>query len=485
MPRKEDTNQEIISTPYVKILFIFFFFIFIKGILWTWVIPPFMVPDESAHFAYTQYLVEEKQIPHNTVQPSVWNRSQSEELKQALELTENQDVILTTQHQSYYKVSKDLTPSILTADRNTPHEQYHNSAAVYSPLYYVIESIPYLAGYDLNIFHRLYLMRAFSLVFLFITTIFAYKISFLVTKDKSFALVIAAIANLMPSVNATSFAGVNNDAILIALSHALFFYLLLVLFNKMHITKKTLFGMGILLGFTLLTKTQAIIFLPITFGTYIYWGVQQHTIRRSFVYGILVCGIALLIATPFMIPQLFSHLTDTQITATETAISASTLHLAVFQDIFRRLNISMNFWTQVAFFDTLYPLWISATLLLFMLLALWGVLLWLISKKSGNNAHLLLSLIFFFCSFVVLEIFYSALYYNSALKYQHFDFPGQGRYYFMLLAPILILFLFGLRYWLKTLFKVNEKLLYAVLIIFFSFLHNYALINIALQYHYL
>ena len=49
-----------------KIYILFFLFILVKGLIWTWSIPPFLVSDELPHFAYTQYLVEEEKIPKNT-----------------------------------------------------------------------------------------------------------------------------------------------------------------------------------------------------------------------------------------------------------------------------------------------------------------------------------------------------------------------------------------------------------------------------------
>jgi len=467
-----------------------FVFTLLKGILWTWVIPPFMAPDESAHFAYTQYLVEERRIPKNTREFSVLHHAQSDELAQALALTENEQILLTTTHLNFAHTSKMLPSDLPSADRRVAALLYTNPAALYSPFYYTIEALPYLAGYNLDLFSRLYLMRFFSLIFLLVTTVFAYKIAYLVTKEKNFSLLTAAIINLMPSVNATSFGGVNNDALLIALGHALFFYLLKLLFQDIPLARKSIFSFGVLLGLTLLTKTQAIIFLPLTFCAFLYHGIRHRTVQHSLIILTCIYGIASLIALPFVLPPLAQYMSTA---SAHTALSAGAVFApayawkaAFFMDITRRMALLFNFWTAVEFFDTLYPLWIMAALWLLCAIALWGLGMRAFVKlnERENAQRLHYKLIACAIAVVLLELFYTLLYYRSALFASSYDFPGQGRYYFVLLAPLIVLFLYGLKYWAQTLFKIPPKIVYALMLFFFLFLHNYALITIALHYNY-
>jgi len=150
------------------------------------------------------------------------------------------------------------------------------------------------------------------------------------------------------------------------------------------------------------------------------------------------------------------------------------------------MALLFNFWTAVEFFDTLYPLWIMATLWLLCAIALWGLGMRAFVKlnERENAQRLHYKLIACAIAVVLLELFYTLLYYRGALFASSYDFPGQGRYYFVLLAPLIVLFLYGLKYWAQTLFKIPPKIVYALVLLFFFFLHNYALITIALHYNY-
>ena len=84
-----------------KIYIFFFFFILIKGLLWTWSIPPFFVSDELPHFAYTQYLVEEKAIPKNSGALLPLTTTMSEELSKASKLLQERHLIWSFSHMKH------------------------------------------------------------------------------------------------------------------------------------------------------------------------------------------------------------------------------------------------------------------------------------------------------------------------------------------------------------------------------------------------
>ncbi len=48
---------------------------FVNAAIWTALIPPFQVPDETDHFAYAQYLAETGKPPPQGPQPALSPRS--------------------------------------------------------------------------------------------------------------------------------------------------------------------------------------------------------------------------------------------------------------------------------------------------------------------------------------------------------------------------------------------------------------------------
>lgn len=462
-----------------KQFLLFFSFLIIKGLIWTWTIPPFFSPDEYAHFAYTQYIIEEKMIPVNEKAGKPTVMSMSEEVAMAQKIWTHK-IFLSTTHIPFPSILTPIAPEFSLYNRTVSNEPYTNPAAVYSPIYYAIEAIPYILGYNLDIFHRMYFMRMFSLIFSLITVIFAYKIAFLMTKERLFSFVVAGIISLMPSVNASSFGGINNDAILIAFAHILM-YILLRFINQADSSFKSMLTISAMLGLTLLTKTQAIIFFPLTIGVYIFKGKQEKNIRQKMREVLTVMGISITIFFIFSFPTIHSVLKGVQPIniAGETALANPNIAQAVIFDIIRRLDVVFGFWLQTEFFDTLYPISIIIFLTFLSLSAIVGATFAYL-KKNINIPSIPLVIAAFF----LLEIFYTLLYYHTALTKHYYGFPGQGRYYFILLANFIIIFLLGLRYIISKI-NVSSRSFFLAAFLFFCFFHNFALIDIMLQYNYL
>lgn len=505
-----------------KIYILFFLFILVKGLIWTWAIPPFLAPDELPHFAYTQYLVEEKKIPKNTGKITPLTTTKSEELKEAAELLQiNALTSLSSMHMVFLATSQNIPLEFQTYARNVSPKNYKNSAAIYSPLYYAYGAVPYIIGKNLDVFHRLYLMRLFSLTFLFLTIVFAYKIAFLIMQDRLFAFTVATIITLMPSVNATSFAGINNDAALIAFAHILFYHILKV-WRDCDISYKNAAWLAIFFSLTLLSKPQGAIFFPLIVLAYTHkWIINKNT-KKTILSLLIIVIIAGSVALPFYLRsfihynesliQNIKHIDPRQISPAKNILTS------VLMDAERRFFLIITFWTQLQFFTLYYSNYIHVSILFLIAFAVAGygpyfnkairivkkITMYnsFFSKRRKQNRsipsgranrdfdilkllnHRLFPIFLCICVFLILDLFYTLLYYRNALSLQNYNFPTQGRYYFVIIGPIIILFLLGIERFFSR-FKIAKKNVYAGLIIFFIFLHNYALFNIAIQYNYL
>lgn len=475
-----------------KIYIVFLFFIFIKGLLWVWSIPPFLTPDELPHFAYAQYLAEEKKIPKNSPgKISPLEPTLSEEAIKSSGLLQNDKTVLSLGHMDFSKNIRQIPEEFQSYSRTAPKENYKNSAAVYSPFYYAIEAIPYALGYKLDIFSRLYLMRMFSLIFLFITIIFAYEIALFISKEKVFALVVAAIISLAPSVNASSFGGVNNDAALIAFSHIIFYYLLKAL-GGFRATIWSIIGLGALLGLTLITKPTALIFIPLTSGVFICKGFKENKTKKAILAFLGIFAIALILSAIFYIDTIaaFNNGSSNGNIQLENILSFQNVLRAIFFDIIRHFFLTTSVWLQLQFFDSFYPPYIKSIILGIELFAVLG-LIQLIKYDFIKNEPTILSnktprnfIVLCVSAFFLISVFYSIFYYRNALIHNYYDFGWFGRYYLPMIGPIAVLLLLGLKQFFHIL-KIPEKFVYLGLLIFFSFLHNYAFFNMALQYNYL
>ena len=397
-----------------KLYILFFFFILIKGLIWTWSIPPFFVSDELPHFAYTQYLVEEKAIPKNSGELLPLVTTMSEELDKASALLQERHLIRSFSHMKFSEQNEPIPAKFDSYSRRTEKVNYKNSAAIYSPLYYGFEAIPYMLGYNLDILSRLYLTRMFSLIFLFITLIFIYKIALLISEQRLFALTAVAIVSLMPSINSSSFGGINNDAALIAFSQILF-YLLLKALKNVNSTIMAPISIGAVLGLTLLAKPQGVIFIPI---------------------------IAIVL---------------------------------------------LEFWLQAQLYSVFYPFYMNSFILALELAAAIG-LIYIgkdYSKKAlQSNQHFYVYIALCVLAFFALEAFYTMLFYKGALLTNYYNFAAQGRYYFPVIGPLIVIFLASLYRFFNKL-NIPQNFVSISLLLFFLILHNYSLINIILQLNYL
>lgn len=476
-----DKKTMIIWIIKNKINLLFLFFVFTKGVVWILITPPFLFPDEPAHFAYTQYLIEEKNIPKNDGALSPDLLSKSEELDAAVKIVKEDFRIWSTDPINFKKdVPQNNLENFSSYSRKVEKENYKNAAAIYPPLYYAFEAISYLIGYSLDIFHRVYLMRFASLIFLIITIVYAYKIAFLATKNKKFAYTVAGIITLIPSLNIISFGTINNDAVLIALSHIMLYYLFKVLDAYPSTIKKIIQG-GALLGLTLLTKPQAIIFIPLTIGVFLYAGRKFKKTKLIFSDLFILFFTAGVIAVPFLLLPVLNYsnaLTDQLIIASsgESFKTVPDLVALISNDIIRRTAVATTFWAEFFHNQSSLRLYMEIAVTTLSILSFFGLVCSftnMIKKKIYNYW-----VIFCLLSVLPLEILYTLLYYQNAIIKQYYDFPGQGRYYYLLAAPIIMLFVFSFEKFL-SLFKIPPRYAYAGLIFFFVIFHNLALINLA------
>lgn len=185
----------------------------IVELAWTLVVPPFQAPDEPAHFAYTQSIVERGARPDEG--PRAFSTEQIEALSASnAELTAGRLAAHPPWDERAEHAWEAVAADLAESDRGDGGGS--NPAGFNPPLYYLYEAAPYVvSGGDL--FDRLTAMRLWSALLLLVTTAAAWLLAGeIFGRNRLLQLVTAAAVGLQPMVGFVS-ASVNPDAMVYAL----------------------------------------------------------------------------------------------------------------------------------------------------------------------------------------------------------------------------------------------------------------------------
>ena len=132
---------------------------FLNVVIWSVIIPPFMVPDEITNFGYAQYLAETGKAPPQT--PGAVQFSPQE--YEALQQTGFYTVIGSQFNRGVFTTADQAALRSGLAASNQPLGPGGASTATNQPpLYYALEAVPYWLSPSNNILTRLVFMRVLS-----------------------------------------------------------------------------------------------------------------------------------------------------------------------------------------------------------------------------------------------------------------------------------------------------------------------------------
>jgi 4-amino-4-deoxy-L-arabinose transferase-like glycosyltransferase len=249
----------------------------LNAVCWSLITPPFQVPDEPSHFAYVKQLAEAHRLPSSHAQ-----EFSPEETRVLADLRPGSiSVLPATGTISSLAQQRKLESDLASAAR-LPREGSDAAGVATSepPLYYLLETIPYVVGSAGNLLTRLALMRLFSALFAGITALFAFLFvrEALPRGRASWAAAGLGIA-FAPLLGFTSGA-VTPDSLLFAVSAALFWALARAF--RHGLTDRVAIAIGALTAIGLLTKVNFIGLLPgVTVGLVIVARRAGHCSRAA------------------------------------------------------------------------------------------------------------------------------------------------------------------------------------------------------------
>lgn len=477
------------ETHHGKLLIIIMVLFLLKELLFVFLVPPFTNKDEAAHFLYVQYLVEEKKLPvYEGKFSTPLELSFSEEYYQArlavnkAVLEKTQNINLAEKLKKYQQIRSELSGlgrRPLTSDKRNKftelayrlpaNNQYKNAAVLYPPLYYLLEALPYKIFYHSDVLTRLYAMRVFSTIFFLLTLILIYLAAKHLTKNLLFSLSAIIISGLQPIFSYVG-SGVNNDVLLV-LFCTLIFYLCLKLFD--YINWRRTIILGLVLGLGLLTKQQFLVFLPLAFIPFLYHFIKNKTLRKKITQYLLIALLITVIIAGWWFLRNYQLYHNFVLAETDSQSNPEYLDLSFGKYLYliaiRYLYAFTTFGFNLTYHTStgLPPIFIFIGALL-SLFGFAGLLYYFYQTKRAIADIFRVKMFFLLSGALLLEIIYTYLFLTNLVNSGIYTFPVEGRYYFPVILPIILLWLWGLVKLIPQKFEKNSLL---ILISFFLITH--------------
>jgi 4-amino-4-deoxy-L-arabinose transferase-like glycosyltransferase len=230
---------------------------FLNAAAWGVITPPFQVPDEQSHYAYTEYLAEHGRppVPEQTDVFSEAQQAALTDLKfESMRFARENGTIWSAQEQA--RLTRDLKLGGSRSDGNGGASTVGGEP----PLYYALQTIPYRLAGGGTVLERLALMRLLSALLGGVTVLFVFLFLREALPGTPWSWTVGALGVAFQPLFAFISGGVNSDALFYAASAALFF--LLARAFRRRLTPALAVASGCALAVGLLTKFNAIGLVP-------------------------------------------------------------------------------------------------------------------------------------------------------------------------------------------------------------------------------
>lgn len=230
----------------------------LNAICWSFITPPFQVPDETDHYAYVEQLALTGEFPSSKVHGIY---SSDETL--TLEGLHTDRVRLQPENRAIFSATEKVALEQDLAITKTTPVQATGAAGVATaepPLYYVLELIPYELGADGTVLDRLELMRLLSAAMAGLTALFVFLFLREALPRVRWAWTVGGMAVAVTPMLGFMSGAVTPEALLYAVAGALFFCLARAFHRGLTPRRAALIGGVTVIG--LLTKLNFVGFLP-------------------------------------------------------------------------------------------------------------------------------------------------------------------------------------------------------------------------------
>jgi Predicted membrane protein (DUF2142) len=262
---------------------------------WSFVTPPFQVPDEPDHYAYVKQLFETRRLPSSSGELT------SNEIIAVLlgvrypevrEQPENHTIASRTEEnelQHYLAVSAE------DAQAGSPAA---GVAASQPPLYYALEAIPYGLAKSGTVLDRLQLMRLISALFAGLTALFVFMFVRETLPGVRWAWIVGGLAAALAPLLGFMSGAVNPDSLLFAVSAAIFYFLARAF--RRGLDARGALTLGVLTAIGFLTKLNFIGLVPGVLLGLIVLSVRAARVRGRSAYRLLALYVGVAFSPIFL-----------------------------------------------------------------------------------------------------------------------------------------------------------------------------------------
>ncbi len=227
---------------------------FLSAASWSILTPPFQAPDEPSHFAYVQILAETGALPK--LDTSLDSPEESAVL-------EDLDMRTVRYNPAIETISSAAQQQRLRRDLARPLSRIGQGAGVATsepPLFYALQTLPYLLGSGGSLLDRLELMRLLSALLAACAALFGYLFLREALPRVPWAWTVGGLCMALAPLVGFMSGVVNPDAMLCAVSAALF-YCLACAFRR-GLTLRLAIAIGAVTACGLLTKLNFVGLVP-------------------------------------------------------------------------------------------------------------------------------------------------------------------------------------------------------------------------------
>ncbi len=448
---------------------IFFLFIFIQGVFYLFLIPPWQSPDETHHFGYGVLLSKGgKAIPATY---------------------ENVDKNIIESMAAFHAWKYQNVPRPKPLPHKYSEVTFIRGGAITSlsrraPLYYVISSF-IMKGTKINGFlNQFYLIRGFSLILFLLSVYFTYLSARILFKDNPlYCFAAVSFVSFLPQfiIISTSVNPINLAVFL----GTIFIYLMILSLHKRKILLVGLFGpLIIALGF--FNHRAALFMIPPFLVLLLIYFVnslknKRELLKISIIFlGIIFLLFGLYLAASRLFPGLLNAVRDSSIKARIYEMDRfidyiSTIHLKSLSvslyDFFKTFWYYSG-WLRFGYLPDVYSILTGICLLSF--IGLLKYLYHIISRKNYKKSVDL-------PSFLILIAAGLPIILGTIIRCIPIHYSPQGRYVFPAICALAVLFVLGLK---EIVPKKFENWVPVFVIVGFIVLNIYTIFNSLIRVFY-
>jgi Predicted membrane protein (DUF2142) len=260
---------------------------FLNAACWSIITPPFQVPDEPAHFAYTQQLAQTERLP-------TAGESYSPEEKIVLQDIHQEAV---QWHPEVHPISSASEQQQLQVDLSTHPSRDGAGAGVAAsqpPLYYLLETIPYGLGSAGTLLDQLELMRLLSALMAGVTALFAFLFVREALPSNRGSWTVGGLCVALTPLLGFMSGAVNPDAMLASVS-AVTFYCLARGFRR-GLTRNLAIALGAVSAIGFLTKLNFIGLAPGVILGLIVLSLRARRTHGRTAFGYLALALSIAVS---------------------------------------------------------------------------------------------------------------------------------------------------------------------------------------------